>query len=402
MNIYKNSDVAKKYNVSSSTVGLLIKYSRAGKNNIQLQLKNKKYYIIDNPHNDAEVSRIVEENKKYRSNITCKRTKASEEFYKIFDEEEIIEILTDLKFKKRVKFKYSYKDAGASYWDSFFLSHVSPIENSVEELLDHTHDDLTSFFKNSDKINLIDIGPGNGYPVKNIIKKIYEQGKFSSYIPIDISNDINRIAIKNITSWFKGVKSKGYELDIENAKFSKIFLENKYLENNSANLIVHLGNTFNDHDDRVNVLKDIRNGIQNNDLLMVSTTLDNSLTRSDLKFFKTPEANTQDGWLFTLLGIDTNKCEFTTRYESNLGAKTKNLKLDKDYVIKYDLFGKSKEIELFKGEEINTWVHKLITIPTLFQELEKADLQLVSLKIDNTSSNALFLCQAKQTQRLLD
>jgi SAM-dependent methyltransferase len=391
MNILKNSDIAKKYNVSSSTVGLWIKYALTSKNNLQLEEKNKKYYILDNQHNEAEMNRITEKNKKYRSNIACKRTKASDEFYKFFQEEEIAEIVSDLEFKRQAKAKYSYKLA--EWWDIFYKESQSPVTNVVNEMLFGIEDVIDYLTKNSKSVNIVDIGPGNGQPVKKILEFYHNKKKINKYVTIDISQEMNELATSNGKKWFPGLQTESYERDLEASRIGKILLQSKSLQRDITNVIFHLGGTIDNHDDRTLVLKNMRNGMVDNDMLVFNFSLETDFHRGSLNYIRSSNADLSHTWVLSMLGIDADKCKIHMEYDSVRKCKAKVLKLDKDYIVEVKLFNQKREIEFFKNEPITIWRHHLISLETLMKEIKQADLKLAYLKLDKELNSAIAICK---------
>ena len=145
MNSFTQAEIAKRCNVTRATVSRWVDLSRAKKNNLQLDLTNKVARILDNPNNDLELKRLATDAKKYRNSIPLKNAKVSEGFYKNFTEEEVVEIITDLEFKKEISLKFAYKNDGANHWDDFYKSGVSPIKlNPIKPILNIV--DLTKYF----------------------------------------------------------------------------------------------------------------------------------------------------------------------------------------------------------------------------------------------------------------
>jgi len=359
MSYLKNREISIKYNISYPTVIKWIEDSENKKNNIQVSTFNKKLKVIDNLHNHAELSRLSNESKKFRSSISLKKVEVTQKFYDLFSPEQIIDIFNDLDSKK----------------------------NSFEDIL--------YFVSKSKKINIIDIGPGNGHPVKELMESLGEIKLLNRYIPIDISKEILDITKRNVREWFASVSIKDYEADIEISRFSRIFLENSSISNSVSNLILHIGNTMSNHDDRIQVLKNLRSGMIKDDLIIISFTLDTLENKSSLNYVKNAEADLQDTWPLGELGIDLDKCELKVFFNEKIGAKVKTITLDKDYVIQCKLFGEFREIELSSGQELVIWKHYLISEEKFMEEIKESDLKLLDLKLDSTLNNALVVCKVR-------
>ncbi len=393
MYFFKNSELAKKYNVSNPTVGEWIKQAIIGNNFLQLIKVNEKYRILNNEHNHAELFKLSESGKKYRNKILSKSVELDDSFYDLYSSEEVIDMMNDLRFKKQVKIKHSYKGMGAKYWDDYYHGGEYPVKTSLLELLNNSFDDIR-YYTDKMKINLIDIGPGNAYPVKEVIEKLKEEFRIKKYIAVDISKDMNDIALSNIKNWFSDLEVEDYIFDAENASFSEILFKHKAEAKDLVNLIFHFGSTMNNHDDRVRVLKNLRNGMTQNDILVIAMSLDTIENKGGLGHYTNTEADLQDTWTLKTMGVDIENCYLETKYDQNVNAKVKILELDKNYSIKYKVFGFENEVNLNKGDKINIWNHYLIDINNFIEELSKAGMIMTGLKTDKNFNNALVMCQA--------
>jgi uncharacterized SAM-dependent methyltransferase len=272
------------------------------------------------------------------------------------------------------------------------LGNYSLIKTSVDEMLDLAVEDILYHTGNNKKFNVIDIGPGNGHPVKNLLTRMIKENIMSKYIAVDISEDINNITINNLQSWFPNLECLSYQRDLEYGKVGNIFLENK--EKKENDIILHIGNTFCNYSDRIQILKHLRAGMIPEDFLILSFTLSTNENKSALNYMKNDAIESHNGWMAKMLGIDVEKCEIIIEYNQELNCKTRGFKLDKDYQIEYDLAGKIEIINLKQGQIINTWKHHLIDTIQFIQEIRGSKLELVNLKTDKNGSNALAICRA--------
>lgn len=135
------------------------------------------------------------------------------------------EIITAIKGRSEVPLKYNYLGKGAQIWDNIAKLRQDPNVkgiNSIEgSLLADKADSFLALYKGFKKINIIDIGCGNAYPVFPLMKHLIED-KTVRYIPIDISKEMASLAIKNVKSWFPKVETVSHILDFESGHFSDI------------------------------------------------------------------------------------------------------------------------------------------------------------------------------------
>jgi hypothetical protein len=213
-------------------------------------------------------------------------------------------------------------------------------------------------------------------------------------VALDISDKMNKIAIKNINNAIADIETKSYVCDSEITNFDKIFFENsgdKEGEKN-LNIIMYLGSMLGMHDDPVRVLRNFRLGMRKKDILMISNTIDSSINRADFSYAKNPSGDRQNTWIPEYLGIDIEECDLVTRYDQSENMRKLNLKLDKNYEISFNLLGRDKVLELNKGTEINIWKHQMSTLPYFLGQLEDAGLRLTNISIEEDNSHMLAMC----------
>lgn len=381
MKYYKNVEIADKYNVSEVTIVKWVQDAKNNKNNLQLELFNKKLRVLDNEHNHAELTRLTTEGKKYRTGVSYRKVQPTKEFYKTFDIEEQIEIINDLRYRQEVNIKFYYKNGGAEMWDYDYKHSDSKMLSSTQTILNNTISDL-KFISENKKINLIDIGCGNGYHTKPLL----EQLDLSRYVAVDISKEMIEICKNNIKKWRPDLEFGQYICDIESSRFGKIFLDNH--TNDVLNLVLFTGGTICNTNDRIRILKNFANGLLSDDILVFNYTLDSIESRSEFKFVSETEEDRKRAWVLSLLGIDVNNCEVEVVYNAEYGCKIKYLILDKDYNISFDLSNKIEEVQLYKGQKITRWKHFLLSNDLILEELQQANLGIQFLKV--VEDNALI------------
>ncbi len=397
MHTLKNSEIAKKYNVSNSTVTRWISLAAQNKNNLQLYKVKGKFRILDNPYNHAEIARLAQEGKRYRSNIACKRVSVQSDLYEFLEEEDIVDIIRDIEQKKTINSKYAFIGEGAKLWEQtanidLFQSNTE-ITRLIQELLGFVL--YTMGIPLNRACNIIDLGPGNGLTIKPIIDKILSLGRrLNKYIILDISKEIAKLTQQNINKHFPDLEILTYQRDFEKSTCSKIILENKAIDD-TPNLLFHIGNVLSQYRDRVRVLKNIQSGMSAEDLLVVDFLLDHEDNYFNLAYSKSDLLNKVHLWLPKMLGIDVHKCKQEIEPNPRFQANTKYLILDKDYEITFDLFGKKKILELYSGEKLVLWRRHLITLPTFLDEIDRADLQVVNLSLDKQARHGLAVCRIK-------
>lgn len=326
--------------------------------------------------------------------------KPSSEFYSSFSEEEILGIIHVLEVRREIPLKYSYKGRGAKIWDDFYLKYVIPrwyrTSDLEIDLLRKNFEYVNSILQSYKKLNIIDVGAGNSYPVKEFVGKFNKLGKINKYIALDISEQLLNLSEKNFRKWFPNIEFISHTIDIENSCFTKILLEDQanIETDDTAKIIFHLGVTIGNHQNRTGVLKNFRDSMGKNDLLVFTNeTGSNSKwdgrVRGGLKY----HAEQVYAWIKNKIGIRSEDCELVRKYDLETDSIVANIKFRHNYTINFSFMEIEKNIEISEGEEITIWRHHKYEIPELLQEIERSGLQLVHYSTDKYLSHVMVICE---------
>ncbi|MEH2167969.1 MAG: L-histidine N(alpha)-methyltransferase [Nostoc sp.] len=326
--------------------------------------------------------------------------KPSSEFYSLFSEEEVLGIIHALEVRREIPLKYSYKGRGAKIWDDFYRKYVIPRwyrrANVEIDLLKDNFKYLNGNIKPGEKVNIIDVGAGNSYPVKNFIFNLNKLGKINKYIALDISEQLLHVSKSNFMKWFPLVEFISSKIDIENSSVPKILFQNQAsLEiDNTAKIFLHLGVTIGNHQNREEVFKNFRDSMAKTDLLVFTNETGSNSTwdgtvRGGCKY----HVEEVYGWVKKKIGIKSEDCELVRKYDLKTDSIVANLKLRHDYTINFSQMGIDKNIEISKGEEITIWRHHKYEIPKLLPELERSGLQLLHYTTNKYKSHIMVICK---------
>ena len=349
------------------------------------------------------MAKIFDNNSQIPSSISTpiRRTaKPSSEFYSIFSEEEVLGIIDALEFTQEIPLKYSYKGRGAEIWDNFYLKYIVPTwyrTSNVEiDLLRENFEYINGNQQNCEPVNIVDVGSGNSYPVKEFIYKLNKLGRINKYIALDISDKLLDLSRKNFRKWFPKFEFISDTIDIEKTCLPKIFLKNQAnLEpDDTAKIILHLGVTIGNHQYRDRALKNFRDSMGKNDLLVFTNEIGSNSTwdgrvRGGCKY----HAEQVYAWIKNKMGIRSEDCELVRKYDLETDSIVANIKFHQNYTIDFSLTGIDKTIEISEGEEITIWRHHKYEIPELMQEIERAGLKLVHYSTNKYSSHILVICE---------
>lgn len=325
--------------------------------------------------------------------------KPSSEFYSVFSEQEVLEIIHALEVKREIPLKYSYKDRGAKIWNNFYLKYIIPrwyrTSNVEIDLLRENFEHINKKLQNFEKITIVDVGAGNSYPVKEFIFNLNKLGRFDKYIALDISEELLNLSKHNFKKWFPLLEFRSYKIDIENSCIPKILLRNQAgHETDDPKIILHLGVTIGNHQNRTGVLTNFRDSMGKNDLLVFTNeTGSNSKWDGRVRGGCNYHAEQVYRWITNKIGIKVEDCELVRKYDLETDSIVANMSLRHNYTINFSVRGIDKNIEISEGEEITIWRHHKYEIPELMQEIERAGLQLVHYSTNKYLSHIMVICE---------
>lgn len=193
----------------------------------------------------------------------------------LFTKRQESELITAIKGRGEIPLKFVYLGEGAHNWDALAGGRTENGGiNSIEGiLLADKAADFIRTFKNVSKLNVIDIGCGNGYPGVPIFNELQKQGIEFRYVPVDISAELLDLAEKNIKEMFPDIEVQKFQLDFELGNFSDMTYDLK--SDGSSNLLLFLGSTLGNFSDRNRVLTNFRDSMSSDDYLINGVELTN-------------------------------------------------------------------------------------------------------------------------------
>ncbi|MEH1971081.1 L-histidine N(alpha)-methyltransferase [Nostoc sp.] len=334
------------------------------------------------------------------STAISRTAKPSSEFYSIFSDEEVSGIIHALEVKREIPLKYSYKGRGAKIWDEFYLKYVIPRwygRSNVEiDLLRDNFQYLNGNIQRGKRVNIVDVGAGNSYPVKKFIRRLNKLGKVNKYIALDISEELLHLSRNNFRKWFPLVEFISSTIDIENSCIPQILFQNQAgIEvDDTAKIFLHLGVTIGNHQNRDVVLKNFRDSMGKNDFLVFTNeTGSNSAWDGNVRGGCKYHVEEIYRWVKNKIGVKSEDCELVRKYDLKTDSIIANMKFLYNYTINFNQMGMDKNIEISEGEEITIWRHHKYEIPKLLQELERSGLQLIHYSTDKYKSHIMAICQ---------
>jgi len=336
--------------------------------------------------------------------ILC-TTQPSAEFYSIFSNAEILDIIQTLTTRREISLKYSYKGQGANIWNKFYLNYLRPRwyrpVNREIALLNDNFEIITRKISAVNTINIIDVGAGNSYPVKQFIRRLHRLGKITRYIALDISEDLLNVSQKNIKKWFPHIDFISDKIDIENQSLSQTLLNHQVnlKTDDTAQIILHLGVTMGNHHNRTAVLQNFRDSMGKQDVLVFTNEIGSNCqwdgtVRGGLKY----HVDNVYTWVKNALGIQGEDCELVRKYDPKTDSIVATIQFNQNYRINFQLMGEEKPMEIATGEAVTIWRQHKFEIPDLLQELEQAGFRVIQYNTDPYLSTIMVICETNYCQ----
>ncbi|MCC5623604.1 L-histidine N(alpha)-methyltransferase [Nostoc sp. CHAB 5715] len=147
---------------------------------------------------------------------------------------------------------------------------------------------------------------------RTFIQRLNKLGKVNKYIALDISKELLHLSKNNFRKWFPFVDFLSSTIDIENSCVPQNLFQNKAsLEiDETAKIFFHLGVTIGNHQNRDEVLKNFRDSMGKNDLLVFTNeTGTNSKWDGNVRGGCKYHVEEIYGWVKSKIGIKSEDCE---------------------------------------------------------------------------------------------
>lgn len=402
----KNIEVARLYRVSPTSINRWIKKAKVKQNNLHIGQDNGKEMIIDSQHNRLELHRLSNGGKKYLAGRDQKKITPKKEFYSLFSQDQIVEIINALETDMYLSHKFAYLGDGARIWDIFqTIETASGVYYAPEgHLLKINLPNVFNFLQ-SNKFNYIEIGPGNGAVTLDFVKGLAESGKMLSYTAIDISQEMLNLLEINMNPHFDGMDiTQNYiQGDIENMDVRSVFYKLKKGEGEEkvSNIIIVTGGLIG----AINLgktLEGLRPAMGKEDILILENAIDNPDRRGAFDHILKTMLGQNMLALIRYLNIDVDACEMYGVYDEVTQARLIKLKIDKNYNLEVVLDDVKKTIYLVKGIDITICRLRSTKIDEISSYLRTHGLEITHLSTDTSFKSKYSDTVVMFTRRISD
>jgi SAM-dependent methyltransferase len=401
MRYFTNLELAKKFGLSSNTIGYWIEDAVEGKNELQVKEVKMKtvdrsmHKIISNEHNLRELNRLYEKGRKMQNMVNLHKISLNQNDIKVFSEETISEILNSIE-EGYIPLKFTYMNGGAKEWNEFVIegykTNTYPTTKRSEVLLSAIYKNLRFLNPNKKKINIIDVGCGNFLPVSKFVNSLEMDGLLNKYIGVDISPEMLEIAKENALKCIPESKIVTEVKDFESTNLQ--YLSNIYRQENVFNVFLFLGGTIGNYTDNSIVLKHLRDSMSASDLLFISFRKDTGNTYGI--FNSISEKNERIMWIPELFGFNPDDLVLTTWYTNDSKVKCLGVELKKDTILEYTFkSGVKKSIRINGSQRIMLVSYRIYSIEEVIQKQSELGLELKQYLSTDTGETGMIVSSKK-------
>lgn len=396
MSFFKNSQVAREFKVSNTTVTNWIEAAEKGLVDIKLATIGTRKVIIDSLENREMLQILKNKGKKHVGKVSRVVTKVDPKFYEIFDWKQIAEIYTAITSKHEIPYKYTYFDIGADLWDQNYRHIVNNKEmfadftaNQEFNLTSQNIQKIVSQFGKYKKINVIDVGCGNGLPAVPIIEELLKSKKEISYTAVDISQRMLDIDKEYVLRLFPGLEYDQKIVDLEKENLAELLLDKKEDEF-TANFVMFVGGTLGNYKKDGDIFKKLRESMTKNDFLMIG----NALADEDSKissYQANPYHYHRSTWILEMFGLKGLYPDVAINiYNPAKLAETRKMQISKDATVVMKYKGHEFKIELNKLDEILVYKFSWYT-----------EMEMVKLVVDSHFSIEQFMTNRERSYAIM-
>lgn len=398
MQYFKHSELTDKYRVSLKTVHNWIDAAKQGKASLKLYTAKNRTYIANTSENELLLKKLSERGKKYRNSLHHRVVEPKSDFYSIYNRRQILDIITNLSVHREIPRQYNYLENGATNWDNWtkrLAEEDSPnILKGTLELLRANMAAIDKLIEGGKRINIIDLGVGNAYPVKELLGHLIEMGLLHRYIAIDISPSMISLAERNIKEWYGDkVNFEGYVKDISYERFDDVLLDDMLGDeaNETINLALLLGGTPINFRTFSDVLKPISGSMGANDLLVYTVKPDTEAARSyfDFNTSNLNKLSPSHQYILELLNVEESLYNVEMGFDAVQKMRYVRVRLKSAFTIKFDFGETERSVSFEKGDTILLLRVRHMTVLETISEFEKEGFALLQSSL--TRDRQFFL-----------
>lgn len=387
-------EIAKIFGVSEGAVRNWIRKTLEKEIHLQLTEVDGVQHILKNEHNWLIMTEQAEKGKKHKHLELRQEVIVSDELYEILDESQLVELINSLEVNKTIPHKLAYLNGGADLWEKFY-------ERTLQDTTYQTTSSDLYFFENQyrlikdtistdRKVNVVDIGGGNGEPAMPLLRQLQQDNLLNSYTAIDISTNMLEYAKEHLKK--SGIRaSTSFQIcDFEVQSLQNILFKTKYTEGvRMPTVVLALGGILFNNSDITQAFKHVTEGLCPEDLLIVTNALDNPNAPINFSTFTIPEIHELDTKIARLMNLSEDLTSSEFIFNEKTRYREYNLILQKDIDLHFKKL--NHIIKLYKHNKINIWMHMKDTFEGINQTAETLNVKLRAIIKHPTFDNVMYM-----------
>jgi uncharacterized SAM-dependent methyltransferase len=388
-------EVANEFKISEGTVRNWIKRTVAKELNLELVIVKDKYLIVRNLKNHAIMEKLAQDGQKFKPLENREVIIVPESSCKHLTIEQKTSLIVNLEVDKSISQKFNYLNHGSEYWNALYktsleegtytmaLSDLYFFENAFNLI----NDQFSAF----EKINIVDIGIGDGNPVLPLLKKLQALNKLNSYTGLDISKTMISQASETIKANNINVPCYYHVVDIENQSLQNILYNVKYSTSQTyPTLVLFLGGTLTNQANIIHTGSNVTDGLLPEDRLVITNgfTVD---IRDSQKFAS--KSSDEDRkfvfWFVESLGLINKFVSYEKGYNQHNQSIELSLILKQDTEIRFT--NPNKALIFNKGDKIKILQNKRDTFATISKLADDLHLNLKMIIKHPNYNNIMYM-----------
>lgn len=396
-----NYKVAQTYGVTPVTVQKWVE--KAAKKKIVLEVGEHegRIKIADTNENHQKLMVLANNAAKFDQFRKVEmRVVIQDDLYNYFSEDELFQIIKGLR-NSEIPFKYAFLGEGEELWHNFYsaTANTNTMISGYQFIIESQFDYVLERFKNEEgqysKINVVDLGSGNGDPVIPILARLHEKDLLHKYVAIDISQPLLERINQNLHEHGLGElviqeQVKKICCDFDNGlPVKELTRLSMGKDEVIPTLFIAFGGQLqnNEEYEQLHILNNIRQVMnREQDRLFVINTKFNKNVVPNYSAFEKSELYDFLTWLPKSLGI--NEDYFTPHFDYDEKQRKRSVGLKLNRALEIDFKKLNISVKLKKDQVINIWKHRREDYESVCETANKAQMQ-VSLFAEHPSNTVI-------------
>jgi hypothetical protein len=372
-----NTHLADFFGVSEGTIRNKIKQLHLDLDKTESETKldldyywNHSKIYLEKSQKNIEYFRQINEIKK----INSKLVNINPLFFTEFTENDSLQIYNSLTLDKpEIPLKFSYLGVGGELYSKYLANTTRYTFNlKNKKIIDTIYPIIVNEYPEGTKVNIIDLGTGDGTAVIPMLKKLESKACLGEYFGLDISQSLLDITTKTLNQEMPDLKVTTFCVDFYRGALERILCNIKQLSNNPS-LLLLVNGTLSNHEEQELILKNISSGMFATDRLLIGDGFDTDEMRSQFKVWENQTYQKQLLRIPTLLGFDSTNSRIDKSLNETTGRRKINLITTCNIKLQ---FSNDKVIYFPKNSKINIWKHKADSLQYIVDKAKTTNLKL--------------------------